>query len=238
MDDGHNRPMVGCMSLTGSGKTKLLSTMHPAQLELIAVIASFLSFLLKVSSNWWFQRPVGGPLRVRIMYCSLLKDSKTPVRILLDLAASSYLVHFICAAVVTMCINMLWSESNRTACFIYECLPTVLATRKPCEEIADECSRTLRQVYLWKRVWKFGSIQPVDSLESNLPLKPHKNNKVSVVLSCHPKQPWCKFQSRSLTTWQSKACGRHLMDTGGFFVATFEKRADLALAAQITGAKK
>ena len=27
------------------------------------------------------------------------------------------------------------------------------------------------------------------------------------------------------------------MDTGGFFVATFEKRADLALAAQMTGAK-
>lgn len=27
------------------------------------------------------------------------------------------------------------------------------------------------------------------------------------------------------------------MDTGGFFVATFEKRADLASAAQMTGAK-
>lgn len=54
-----------------------------------------------------------------------------------------------------------------TTCFTHQCLHTVLATRKLCEEIADECSRTLRQVYLWKRVRKFGSTWLFDSLESN-----------------------------------------------------------------------
>lgn len=93
----------------------------------------------------------------------LRKDSKPPVCIL-DLAVSSCLVHFICAL---QCPGMLWSESNRTTCFTHQCLPTVLATRKLCEEIADECSRTLRQVYLWKRVRKFGSTWLFDSLESN-----------------------------------------------------------------------
>ena len=224
-------------NLTGSGKTKLLSTMHWAQRKETtdAVIASFRSsFLLKVSSNWWFQRPVGGPLRVE--KSCLRKDPKTPVCILiiLDLAVSSCLVHFICAL---QCPGMLWSESNRTTCFTHQCLPTVLATRKLCEEIADECSRTLRQVYLWKRVWKFGPIWLFDSLESNLLMKTHKNIEWKTVFFSHaiPNSPGINF---SHLPWQlGRACGRHLMDTGGFFVATFEKRADLASAAQMTGAK-